>query len=247
MLSDINKLFFIKIERGKIMIRKNRKTLVIAAALAAVMLIGGVSAYFTSTDTAENTWTVGNIKIDLQEPGYDEFNEAEAENMTPNKVIHKDPQVKNTGDNDAYVFIKVSIPKANVATAAQDGAKEEAALQELFDYGINSGWVKVAEDTSAADKNTYVFAYGTETECTALAKNEVTSVLFKNADKEGLAEAGAVGFITFKNVIEGQGLENITLNIPVEAFGIQTTDLTAADASSPAEVWAVINNQSGIL
>lgn len=229
------------------MIRKNRKSLVIVSALAAVMLIGGISAYFTSMDSAENTWTVGNIEIDLQEPGYDQFNAEETNEMTPNEVIHKDPQIYNTGSNDAYVFLKVSVPKANVATADQNGAKREASLQELFDYTINSGWVKVAEDTSAPDKNTYVFAYGNETACTALAKGETTPVLFKNAETADPEESGKVGMITFKNVIEGQGLENVILKLPVQAYGIQTTDLTAMDVTSPAEVWEVLNNQNSIL
>lgn len=229
------------------MIRKNKKTLVIVAALAVVMMIGGISAYFTSTDSAENTWTVGNIEIDLQEPGYDQFNSEEANEMTPNAVIHKDPQICNTGNNDAYVFLKVSVPKANVATANQNGTKQEASVQELFDYKINTGWVKVAEDTSASDKNTYVFAYGTETACKALAENETTPVLFKNTEATGMAQAGVVGMITFKNVIEGQGLENITLELPVQAYGIQTTDLTAADVVSPTAVWEILNNQNSIL
>lgn len=229
------------------MIRKNRKTLVIVCALAVVMLIGGISAYFTSTDSAENTWTVGNVEIDLQEPDYDQFNEEETNEMTPNKVIHKDPQICNTGANDAYVFMKVSVPKANVATADQNGEKQEASLQELFDYTINSGWVKVAEDTSATDSNTYVFAYGSETACTALAKDQTTPVLFRNAEIAGKENSGKVGMITFKNVIEGQGLENITLKLPVQAYGIQTTDLTAMDVTAPAEVWEVLNNQNGIL
>lgn len=229
------------------MIMRNRKKVVIVTALAALMMVGGISAYFTSTDNAENTWTVGNVEIDLQEPGYDQFNPEESKGMTPNEVIHKDPKIRNTGSNDAYVFMKVSIPKANVAVATQDGTKQEAQLQELFDYTINNGWVKVAENTSAADKNTYVFAYGTDTVCTALAKDDFTSVLFKNTETAGMAEAGTVGLITFKNVIEGQGLESITLHIPVEAYGIQTTDLTAQDVTSPAEVWKVINNQNNIM
>ncbi len=229
------------------MVKKNRQKAVIVAALAAVMLIGGISAYFTSTDSAENTWTVGEIEIDLQEPGYDEYSSTEADEMTPNQVIHKDPKIKNTGTNDAYVFMKVSVPKANVATASQDGQKQEAALQELFDYGINSGWVKVAEDRTAADKNTYVFAYGTDSACAALAEGETTPVLFKNTEAAGAADAGVIGLITFKNIIEGQGLENITLHIPVDAYGIQTSDLTDKDVASPAEVWEIINAQSSIL
>ena len=227
--------------------KKNIKKTVIVSAIIAVLMIGGISAYFTSIDSAENTWTVGNVEVELLEPGYDQFNETEAKDMTPNKVIHKDPKVQNTGTNDAFVFLKFSVPKANVATAAQDGTKQDAALQELFDYAINDGWVKVAEDTSGTDKNTYVFAFGTESACTALAKNEETPVLFKNTEAAGMAEAGTVGMITFKNIIEGQGLEDLTLKIPVEAFAIQTTDLTASDAASPADVWRIINNQNSIL
>lgn len=229
------------------MIMKNRKKLVVLAAMAAVMVIGGISAYFTSTDSAKNTWTVGNVEIDLQEPEYDQHNETEAKEMTPNKVIHKDPKIQNTGENDTYVFLKVSIPKANVALADQDGKKQAASLQELFDYTVNSGWVKVAEDKSATDKNTYVFAYGTDTACTKLAKGEYTSVLFKNTEAAGMADAGTVGLITFKNVIEGQGLEGVTLHIPVDAYGIQTADLTSTDVATPVEVWNIINNQNGIL
>jgi len=224
--------------------KTNRKRIMILAAVVLLLLIGSVSAYFTSTDEAKNTWTVGKVEIDLQEPLYDENNPEESQNMAPNKVVHKDPKVENTGENDAFVFLKVSIPKANVAVASQDGSKQDSVLQELFDYGISSDWVKVEEDTSAVDKNTYVYAYGNADECTALTKGGVTSVLFKNTEAADAAEPGAVGKISFKNVIEGQGLEAVTLEIPVEAYAIQTTDLTSDNVKSPSEVWNILSKQS---
>lgn len=225
--------------------KTNKKRIMILIAVALLLLIGSVSAYFTSTDTAKNTWTVGEVEIDLQEPLYDEKNPEESQNMTPNKVVHKDPKVENTGENDAFVFLKVSVPKANIAVASQDGSKQDSVIQELFDYGISSEWVKVEEDTSAADKNTYVFAYGNADECTALAKGDVTSVLFRNTEATDASEPGAIGKISFKNVIEGQGLEAVTLEIPVEAYAIQTTDLTADNVKSPSEVWSILSRQSG--
>lgn len=226
------------------MFKKNKKNLVIVMALIAVMAIGGISAYFTSADDAKNVWTVGKVKIDLQEPNYDSEDPDEREDITPNKEFEKDPKVQNTGINDTYVFIKFSMPKANVIVADQNGQRQEAALQELFDYQINDGWTQVAADTSADDKNTYVYAYAKDNVCTPLAKDDTTPVLFKNATGTHIDNPGVIGIITFKNVIEGQGLEGITLEVPVEAYGIQTTDLGTDNVNSPAEVWSILSTQT---
>lgn len=43
--------------------KKQTKTIAVAAALAAVLTIGGVSAYFTDADTATNTFTIGKISL----------------------------------------------------------------------------------------------------------------------------------------------------------------------------------------
>ena len=41
-----------------------------ACALAGTMMIGGTFAYLTNTQTATNTFTVGNVKVELKEPNY---------------------------------------------------------------------------------------------------------------------------------------------------------------------------------
>lgn len=226
------------------MLKKNKKNFVIALALIAIMAIGGIAAYFTSTDQATNTWTVGKIKIDLTEPQYDENNEEEAKNMTPNKEIHKDPQITNTGNNSAYVFMKVTIPKANVMVANQDGTRQQAEVQELFDYQWNDGWYVVSVDESEAKYNTYVVAYASKDACTSLAENAKTPVLFKNAAGNQIDTPNEVGIITFKNVIEGQGLEETVLTIDVKAFAIQTADLGTENVTSPSEVWSILSKQT---
>lgn len=209
------------------------KKIVIAAAMCLVLAIGGISAYFTSTDSATNTFTVGSVVIDLTEPEYDK-NPDEHSDITPNMDIVKDPTVTNTGINDAFVFIKFSIPKDSVTVANQDGTKGTNAVQELFDYTIADGWVKVAENKAGSDVNTYVYAYAAGGNCTALAADNSAPVLFDGSK------------VTFKNVIEGEGLEGTTLNIPVFAYGIQTTDLTADDVTTPSAVWEVLANQQGV-
>ena len=75
--------------------KKNRtKIVALSAALIGVLAIGGALAYFTDGDTATNTFTVGKISLDLQEPNW-----VPPEDITPNQEIEKDPQVENDGIN----------------------------------------------------------------------------------------------------------------------------------------------------
>lgn len=207
------------------MLEKKSKKIVIACAAVAVMLVGGAAAYFTATDTATNTWTIGNVAIDLQEPEYDA---SDKDNIVPGQELDKDPMVENTGTNDAYVFMKLSIPKANVSTVDEDGSLIAQAVQELFSYGISDGWVLVNQ-VQGAESNTYVYAYGTADECTVLPADGITPVLFKD------------GKIRFLNIVEGQLGDSVS--IPVTAYAIQTENITADGSKAPADVWAVVSGQ----
>ena len=78
--------------------KKRMKTMIAATAMIGVLAIGGISAYFTDGDTATNTFTVGKVSIDLQEPNWNP-----PKDITPNQEIKKDPQIKNDGINDPYM------------------------------------------------------------------------------------------------------------------------------------------------
>ena len=226
-----------------------KRQVVIVTALIAIMAITGTAAYFTASEEATNKWTVGKVMIDLQEEEYEKYKEQETKDITPNMELHKDPKVLNTGNNDAFVFMRVRIPKATVKVAAQNGsAPTEATLQELFEYRWNNGWTVI--DTREVKQGTatyqeYVLTYGTANECTALKPGETTSILFLNGDGDHIANKSAEGLITFKNIIEGQGLENVQLNLNVESFAIQTKNLTAEDTTNPAKVWGILTAQTG--
>ena len=88
-----------------------KKNGIIAAALVMMLAIGTAIAYFTDMGSVTNSFTVGNVDIELEEPSWDP--EA-AKNITPMMEIAKDPQIENIGANPAYVFAVVTVPRANV-------------------------------------------------------------------------------------------------------------------------------------
>lgn len=153
--------------------KKKIVALCLCVALAVVAIGGATLAYFTDTDNETNTFTVGNVKIQLLESQYHRVNagrgnatgateplsggylwaanvdmqgtpgntpnyvtsgeawngqyfsdaqiEADAEtykngyfaehsNMMPGSNVRKNPYVKNTGSNDAYIRVRVLVP-----------------------------------------------------------------------------------------------------------------------------------------
>lgn len=210
---------------------KNKKLAKATAvcALAGVMLIGGAMAYFTDTDTATNEFTVGKVSIDLTEPGW-----TPPENITPNQEITKDPKITNDGVNSAYVFLQVKVPTKSVITANEDGTKNPEEVKELFTYQVKPGWTELGtaadEEIGGQDYKVHTYVYGTAEACTALDKGVTTS-------------SSLFDSIKFINVIEGEGLEETQLDVIVDAYGIQTTDING-DKTKPADVWAVLQNQT---
>lgn len=77
-------------------------------AVLALTAIGGSLAYFTDTDDAKNTFTVGNVSIDLTEPNWDSQGSEDAPEVYPGEPLAKDPTVKNDGANPCFVRISVT-------------------------------------------------------------------------------------------------------------------------------------------
>ena len=138
-----------------------RKIVLLASALCmvAILAIGGTLAYFTDTDSATNTFTVGGVKIDLIEQQVneagtaleafkqdqvlmpivgsaqgekDEFGQPVAANY-----IDKMVTIKNTGTSAAWVRAYFAIP-----SALDDGFEESfnASMNILhFNFGNADG------------------------------------------------------------------------------------------------------------
>ena len=98
---------------------KKKLTLVVTCiVLVAAMVIGGTLAYFTDTDKATNTFTTGNVKIDLIEQergenGLQDFTQKKVLNpgtSTDGNAVSKIVTVKNEGANAAWVWVDLLIP-----------------------------------------------------------------------------------------------------------------------------------------
>ena len=88
--------------------KKKIIALALVLCMVAVAVVGGTLAYFTDDDSATNTFTVGNVEIDLTEPNWDEVGEKEAEDAYPGEPLAKDPTVENVGANPCFVRVSVS-------------------------------------------------------------------------------------------------------------------------------------------
>lgn len=201
----------------------NKKNIVIGLAMIMILAIGSTFAFFTDKDNVTNSFTVGNISIDLTEPSWNPEN---GKNITPSQTIAKDPKITNDGANDAFVFMSVKVPTATIKTANADGSVNAAAKKELFSYDVNDSWTMIKKTTETSSV-TYVYAYvGTDGNMKALKPGSTTQPVFDS--------------VTFVNAIEGQ-LDNKTLTIDVNSMGIQASDL---NTTTPAGVYAILTNQN---
>ena len=100
--------------------KKKIISLCLVLALAATAIVGASLAYFTDTDTKTNTFTTGNVKIDLVE------NFPETKLLPGEKnALTKEVTVKNVGTEDAYLWIELWIP------TALDAGQTDAANNSL--------------------------------------------------------------------------------------------------------------------
>lgn len=131
-------------------IKKSKRQSLLALLLIVALTITGVFAFLTATtDTKENKFTVGNIKIDIDEGPWDysltvdtpnENGETDgipdgdtntngipdyAENIVSGMIMEKAPRIINTGSNEAWVYFLVQIPVADVVIAADNGSVEK--------------------------------------------------------------------------------------------------------------------------
>ena len=221
--------------------RKSKKQLLralIACGLVVSVAAGGTVAYLTDAETATNTFTVGKVKIDLEEPGYPGNDSDEVKNIIPNQEIVKDPQIENTGNNDALVFIRVEIPQETF-TDEDDGTGEQKK-QDLFRLkGVSDQWEPLRTETVAGEdgkaKTSYVYGYKK-----TLGKDATTDKLFQK--------------VQMKNAVESDLSGNVE-DIVVTACAIQATDIPDVNLTPGSDgnlskdvldqVYTIFLNQSG--
>lgn len=100
--------------------KKKTLIIVLSMALVAVFAVTGAVAWLTATtDPVKNTFTVGNIAIELAETTTDY-------KMVPGNTIAKDPKVTvEAGSEACWLFVKI---------------EKSANLDDFITYEVANGW-----------------------------------------------------------------------------------------------------------
>ncbi len=181
-------------------IKNSIKKGIALVAITGVLCIGGTMAYLTDYDDTVNEFTVGKIDVKLEEP---HWKPKENISLVPTQEIEKDPQIKNTGINDAFVYLEVTVPIGNVITADGNGNRIDKKETELFSFTARNEWGLI-DSVKKENNQIYTYAYHK-----ILKPEETTVPLFEK--------------VVFANIIEGQ-LDAQKLSVPVKAYAIQSTN-----------------------
>ena len=148
-----------------------KKTFIIALCLALVVAFaaGGAIAWLTdTTETVENTFTVGNVKLDLYEHDAADNNKevkALSFKMIPGTTAAKDPTVEvQKGSEDCYVFVKIT--EENNTLSNSRG--------KFVDYTVANTWTALDGVPGVYYYNTTVTATDADVKLQVLVKNEVS-------------------------------------------------------------------------
>lgn len=131
----------------------DNKKKIILSGLAMTLVAGATSgaalAYLTDGETAENTFTIGDVSIEGIEPNYPGNDSDDVQDIVPNKEVNKDPQIDNDGVNDAIVFMTVDSPMEYVTIIGDNGVVQtEKSMNEIF-------WFKDKEDPQSKHENNF--------------------------------------------------------------------------------------------
>lgn len=200
--------------------------------LCAVLLVAasvmGTMAYLTSTDKVENTFTVGNVKITLDEAKVNtdgtlaapaERVKANEYKLLPGHTYNKDPMVTVLNGSEAsYIKMTVTFSKASALDAIF--APTGADLISIFNGYDSANWIYKDNTKDAnADTRTYEFWY-----------KETVGAPTADVALDALFDS-----ITVPGTITNEQLATIEgMTITVNAYAIQADGFANADAALAA-------------
>ena len=209
--------------------RSKALLLTLCAVVLVIATVFGTMAYLTSTDEVQNTFTVGQVKITLDEAKvnpdgtlvYKEDGQTPVDRVStnsykllPGHTYNKDPMVTVLkGSEPSYVKMTVTFSKANELDAifAPDGAN----LTSIFNGYDATNWIAKGNTKDAtADTRTYEFWY-----------KETVSAPDADVPLDALFDS-----ITVPGEITNEQLATIEgMTITVNAYAIQADGFANAD------------------
>lgn len=247
--------------------KKKILALSLALALGATLMVGGTLAWFSDTDQATNTFTLGSVEIEQTETNKDgtPFTQDQqlipvGSNITPvddANFIHKQVTVKNTGKNPAYVQTSIAVPAVldtgllrwdvNLTTGgweAVDGDENTDGIQP-----VGTGAYDLDGDGTAETMNVYQYRYAVELASGATSPMLLNGVYIDQSadlnvyrdDADQILKAYFVwngGEITGYDVSKIEKLPILVATQAVQSQGFGTVS-EGLNAAFPAHPWAV--------
>ncbi len=214
--------------------RKNMKKKLLIMSVAMVLVcafaVGMTIAYLTSTDEVVNTFTVGNVRIKLDEaaanpdgslvPNADRV-KANSYKLIPGHTYNKDPMVTVLqGSERSYIKMTVTVTKSAELDAifGEDGAN----LMSIFKGYDETTWI-YKYNTENTGKNTRTYEFWYKEPVAASTADVPLDALFDSITVPGTITNTQLG------TIEG-------MTITVNAYAIQ-----ADGFATPEAAWAAYN------
>jgi len=201
--------------------------LILAAGLVAGGTIGGTVAWLATKSTSVvNTFTAGNIDIELNETKGTVSGSENVFKMVPGTTIEKDPTVKFTSDSEAcWLFVKVveSDGASNLITT------DTADATTYIKYSVHDSWKELDGSTGVYYKKLTETEAKTGVEYTILTDNIVSvpdSVTKAMLDKVGT------------------GVGEVNPQLTFTAYAIQQTgfDDSGDEQVNAKKAWAEVSN-----
>lgn len=207
--------------------KKTRKILLMAACavLLVCISVGATVAYLTSTDSVTNTFTVGKVKITLDEAKTDINGvvdvaatsrvKANKYKLMPGHEYVKDPTVHVTANSEnCWVFVKVEN-----GISAFEAATVENGYTNIADQIKENGWTELTGVTGVTG------VYYQEYTQSATVTNLVVFNKFKVSDTADAVNGWA-------------SVSEATTKVTVTAYAIQKDGFT-----TPAAAWDEVKNK----
>ena len=161
--------------------KKKITAIFLCVALVAIAIVGASLAYFTDTKTATNTFTVGNVKIELLESSLHRENAGIANGATSTSELWSDVEKLGSGNTSPYKAGDTFYTDAQIEKNATEYKCENVKLNPGQSYhkmpyvkntGVNDAYIRIRV-MIPADLDTAILNSSMYT-TTALNKKEFT-------------------------------------------------------------------------
>lgn len=219
--------------------KKKLMAIALAVCVVAVLAAGASLAYFTDkTGPANNTFTMGNVKITLDETDLTKTDNSRTPagntytNLYPGMDMVKDPIVHNTGRNDAWVRVIVRVTNGAAFMDKFAIAPYASSPLEGLTHGLGEGWqITASTKDTATNDMVYTIVYNT-----VLKPGESTPAVFNKLYIPATFGNGEMAAITYKNA-NNESVNGFTMSIHAEA--IQSEGLNATSCQDAfTDYWA---------